>query len=91
MGLLSGLLEQASIHLEGQNVWAVGFTLFGAVIALSVVLNVLSQLLFRNPNHPPVVFHWFPFLGSTVMYGMEPYKFFNKCQEQVCRGVPITR
>ncbi|KAF3937641.1 hypothetical protein ABW19_dt0209394 [Dactylella cylindrospora] len=82
MGLISGLLEQASVHLEGQNLWAVGFSVFGAVIVLSVVINVLNQLLFKDPNQPPVVFHWFPFIGSTVIYGMEPYKFFDKCQKQ---------
>ncbi|KAF3176146.1 Lanosterol 14-alpha-demethylase [Orbilia oligospora] len=82
MGLLSGLLDQASVYLEGQNLWVVGPAAFGAFIVLSVVINVLNQLLFKDPNQPPVVFHWFPFLGSTVVYGMEPYKFFNKCQEQ---------
>jgi hypothetical protein len=45
-------------------------------IVLAVLLNVLKQLLFKKPNEPPVVFHWFPILGSTITYGMDPYKFF---------------
>ncbi|KAF3906534.1 hypothetical protein ABW20_dc0107506 [Dactylellina cionopaga] len=82
MGLLSGLLDHASVYLEGQNVWALGPSILGAVVVLSVLINVINQLLFADPNQPPVVFHWFPFLGSTIIYGMEPYKFFNNCQEK---------
>ncbi|KAL9051439.1 MAG: hypothetical protein Q9162_006008 [Coniocarpon cinnabarinum] len=49
---------------------------------LAVVVNVLQQLMLRNPHEPPVVFHWFPFFGSTVWYGMDPFKFFFKCREK---------
>ncbi|KAG6126479.1 lanosterol 14-alpha-demethylase [Claviceps purpurea] len=49
-----------------------------AFIAGSVVLNVASQILFKNPNEPPMVFHWFPFIGSTVTYGMDPPTFFQE-------------
>lgn len=48
------------------------------VIVLSVVLNVLNQLMFKNPNEPPVVFHWLPLIGSTVTYGMDPPRFFKE-------------
>lgn len=56
---------------------------FAALIVLAVVINVLKQLLFKNPNEPPVVFHWFPFIGSTITYGMDPYKFFFDCRKKV--------
>jgi sterol 14-demethylase len=56
---------------------------FVAFLVLTVVLNVLNQLLFKNPNEPPVVFHWFPIIGNTVMYGMDPYKFFFECRAKV--------
>ncbi|KAK9452423.1 cytochrome P450 [Limtongia smithiae] len=46
-------------------------------VVLSVVFNVLQQVLFRNPNQPPVVFHFLPWFGSAVSYGMDPYKFFE--------------
>ncbi|KAJ5089861.1 hypothetical protein N7532_008545 [Penicillium argentinense] len=49
---------------------------------VSVVLNVLHQLLLYNRNEPPVVFHWFPILGSTITYGMDPYNFFFECREK---------
>ncbi|KAI5466371.1 cytochrome P450 [Mariannaea sp. PMI_226] len=51
---------------------------FAAFVVLSVFLNVASQILFKNPNEPPLVFHWFPFIGSTVTYGMDPPKFFKE-------------
>ena len=58
---------------------------FAAFLVLAVVLNVLQQLLLKNPNEPPVVFHLFPVIGSTVTYGMDPYKFFFAQQKKVCR------
>lgn len=63
-------------------------TVAGTVFASAVLLNVLAQLFFKNPNEPPVVFNWVPFLGSTVTYGIDPYKFFFACQEKVCRNCP---
>lgn len=55
-----------------------------SLVVVSSVFNVLRQLLFKNPNEPPVVFHWFPFIGSTVTFGMDPFKFFFNCREKVC-------
>ncbi|KAK5000307.1 Sterol 14-alpha demethylase, partial [Elasticomyces elasticus] len=55
---------------------------FAAFLVLAVVLNVLKQLLLKNRNEPPVVFHWVPFLGSTITYGMDPYAFFFECRRK---------
>ncbi|KAJ5984102.1 hypothetical protein N7481_006201 [Penicillium waksmanii] len=49
---------------------------------ISVALNVFNQLFLYNRNEPPVVFHWFPLVGSTIAYGMDPYKFFFSCREK---------
>jgi hypothetical protein len=49
-----------------------------------VVVNLIHQFFFYQRNEPPVVFHWFPFIGSTVSYGMDPYKFFFASREKVC-------
>lgn len=57
------------------------YAAIGALVL--VVLNVARQLLFRNPKEPPVVFHWVPFLGSTIAYGIDPYAFFFSCREKV--------
>lgn len=51
---------------------------FFTILTLTVVVNVLRQVLFRNPHRAPVVFHFFPWIGSSVIYGMQPYKFFEE-------------
>jgi hypothetical protein len=56
---------------------------FASFLLLSVVLNVLAQLLLKKPNEPPVVFHLFPVIGSTITYGIDPYKFFFANQKKV--------
>ncbi|KAJ5460764.1 uncharacterized protein N7458_002316 [Penicillium daleae] len=53
-----------------------------ALVLTSVVLNVINQLFFYSKNEPPVVFHWFPILGSTISYGMDPYHFFLSCRRK---------
>jgi sterol 14-demethylase len=53
---------------------------FGLLVLIAVVQNVIRQLFFANPHRPPVVFHLFPLIGSTVQYGMDPYKFFFDCR-----------
>ena len=53
-------------------------TLFAAI----VLVNVARQLLVKKPNEPPVVFHWVPFIGSTIIYGMDPYTFFFDCRRK---------
>lgn len=57
-------------------------------VALSVLINVVQQFLFRNPSDPPLVFHWFPFIGSTVIYGMDPPKFFRDNRAKVGKSIP---
>ncbi len=54
-----------------------------SVVVLAIFTNVLQQALFRNPNEPPVIFHWLPLIGSTVTYGIDPFKFFFDCQAKV--------
>jgi len=86
MGVLSTLLVpmgpyyEELMELGGLALCGIGFIAF---IVLSVILNILQQLLFKDPTKPPLVFHYFPFFGSTVVYGMDPYKFFSDCQEKV--------
>nr|QOY57382.1 14 alpha-demethylase [Neophysopella meliosmae-myrianthae] len=54
-----------------------------AFLLLGVVaLNILNQLLFKDPNAPPLVFHLFPIVGSAVVYGIDPYKFFDDCRKK---------
>jgi sterol 14-demethylase len=44
-----------------------------------IAANLVRQL-FPNKTEPPVVFHWFPWLGSALSYGQEPYRFLFAAQ-----------
>ncbi|TRM64301.1 cytochrome P450 [Schizophyllum amplum] len=54
----------------------------GSFPIVAVVLNVLNQFLPKDRTRPPVVFHWFPFIGSAIHYGMDPLGFFLSCREK---------
>jgi sterol 14-demethylase len=82
-----GALENIIARLNGLILErGTGIVVAGGIVSflvVVVVLNALKQLLFKNPNEPPVVFHWFPIIGSTITYGIDPYKFFFDCRAKV--------
>lgn len=80
MGLLEQIVGPVAGQVAQRGAAAVIIASIVAFLVLSVVLNVLSQLLLKNANEPPMVFHWFPIIGSTVYYGMDPYGFFFDCK-----------
>lgn len=53
------------------------------VLGTVVITNVLHQILLKRRNEPPLIFHLLPVIGSTISYGIDPFKFFSKCQAQV--------
>ena len=87
MGLLSTILSPLETLLATQPTWIVSISLFGLAITTIILLNIANQLLLRNPNEPPVVFHWLPLIGSTISYGMDPFVFFAACREKVRTAV----
>ncbi|MCJ1464703.1 Sterol 14-alpha demethylase [Pseudocyphellaria aurata] len=82
MGLFAAIFEP----LQGQFSYRLTGAIIGGVfisfIVLAIVVNVFSQLMFKNPKEPPLVFHWIPYFGSTVAYGIDPYDFFFRCQRK---------
>jgi hypothetical protein len=80
MGVLANLADAFSAIEWTSLTYAIAFVAFLGVV---VALNVLKQLLWKNPTDPPLVFHLFPFIGSTVTYGMHPVKFFFENKEKV--------
>lgn len=52
-----------------------------ALSILSIIVNVLRQQLPRPKSEPPLVFHWIPFLGNAVSYGIDPCKFYMRCRD----------
>ena len=83
MGWLTLVVESLYKQTANQSIIAIIASGFAAFIVVAVLLNVLWQLLLKNSKEPPVVFHWVPFIGSTISYGIDPYKFFFRCQEKV--------
>ncbi|KAJ5730138.1 uncharacterized protein N7483_004646 [Penicillium malachiteum] len=77
MGLFSSFIDSFCEHCSSQSIYTLVSVGALSFIAFSVIINVLRQLLFKSPHEPPVVFHWFPFVGSTISYGIDPYKFFH--------------
>lgn len=55
--------------------------LLGLVALL--LINACRQTLFRSKTEPPSVFHWIPYVGSAVSYGMDPVAFFHKYRAKV--------
>ena len=79
MGLLNDTL---SAFTSVTSTWTGLCLTIGILIATIILLNVAQQLFLRNPNEPPIVFHLVPFFGSTIAYGIDPYKFFFACREK---------
>ncbi|KAI1811627.1 cytochrome P450 [Poronia punctata] len=80
MGLLQDISGPLSQQLSQLSVVSQVGVVIASFIFLSVVFNVLGQILFKKSNEPPVVFHWFPIIGSTITYGMDPPTFFRECR-----------
>lgn len=58
------------------ELWRLAGMMILASVMIAILLNVLRQVLLKRTDEPPVVFHWLPFIGSTISYGMDPYGFF---------------
>ncbi|KDN69988.1 putative cytochrome P450 51 [Colletotrichum sublineola] len=63
--------------------WAyAGSLTLAALLLLIILLNLLWQQLPRPKSEPPLVFHWLPFIGNAVSYGMDPFSFYSQCREK---------
>ncbi|KAI1749405.1 cytochrome P450 [Xylaria castorea] len=82
MGLLQEIAGPLSQQLSQLSIVSQVGVVVAGLLLLSVTLNVLQQLLFKNPNEPPLVFHWFPVIGSTITYGMDPPRFFKENRQK---------
>ncbi|KAK5006882.1 Lanosterol 14-alpha-demethylase [Cryomyces antarcticus] len=82
MGLLTALAGPLADRAANTPAALLVAAAVASFVVLAIVSNVLRQLLLRNPNEPPVVFHWVPFVGSTITYGIDPYRFFFACRQK---------
>jgi sterol 14alpha-demethylase len=83
MGLLATVAGPLAERLQGTSfIWLL-LTATLAFLSITLVINVATQILFKDSTKPPVVFHWFPFIGSTISYGIDPIAFFDSCRKKV--------
>ncbi|KAG2365580.1 cytochrome P450 [Suillus spraguei] len=81
-GYIAAIIDATQQYVVASPGRAVLLGLFYTPI-LIVVLNILKQLVVpRDPSLPPEVFHWIPFIGSSISYGNDPLNFFFKCREK---------
>lgn len=53
------------------------------LVGVPFALNIGWQLVYSlRKDRVPLVFHWIPWFGSAIPYGMQPYNFFEKCREK---------
>lgn len=52
-------------------------------LVASILINACRQTLFHAKSEPPAVFHWIPYIGNAVSYGMDPVAFFVKYRAKV--------
>ncbi|CAH6718826.1 lanosterol 14-alpha demethylase [[Candida] jaroonii] len=53
------------------------------ILLIPFVYNLLWQLYCSvRRDRVPLVFHWIPWFGSAVNFGMRPYEFFEECREK---------
>ena len=83
MGLLSTIVSPLTNQSSAVSLALIGVLVTASLLVLIVIGNVLQQLLFSNPNEPPVVFHWLPLIGNSISYGIDPFRFFFQCREKV--------
>jgi len=83
MGILAVVAAPLERFAASSSTVTLVFAAITSFLVLAVVINVLNQVLLRNPHEPPMVFHLFPIIGSTIGYGIDPYKFFFACREKV--------
>lgn len=83
MGLLQDVAGPLSARFAQLGLASQIGVSIAAFLFVVVFFNVLSQIVKRNPNEPPLVFHWFPIIGSTITYGMDPPRFFKDNRAKV--------
>ncbi|OTA69188.1 eburicol 14a-demethylase [Hypoxylon sp. EC38] len=78
MGIIEDIQGPVSQYMSQLSTPSQVIVIVAAVLFFAVFFNVLHQIIFKNQNEPPVVFHWFPLIGSTITYGMDPPRFFKE-------------
>jgi sterol 14alpha-demethylase len=82
MGLVAEVSAPFERLIAALPVWQLVLLGFASFVFVSVCYNILRQWLFYDRNAPPEVFSFFPVLGSTIRYGIDPFDFFFDCKKK---------
>ena len=82
MGLFTSLAEPLERLAASLPLWQLVLLGFTAFLTIAITYNIIRQVFFYDRNAPPEVFSLIPVLGSTVTYGIDPFKFFFQCYEK---------
>ncbi|KAH6686471.1 cytochrome P450 51B [Plectosphaerella plurivora] len=83
MAIFQDLLDSNIDHFRSQSASYQVVIIITALLLLSIIHHVAVQtVLPRDPSLPPVVFSWFPIIGSTATYGQNPPEFFRINREK---------
>ncbi|OMJ14618.1 Lanosterol 14-alpha demethylase [Smittium culicis] len=81
MSIIDGLLTSYSESWNSSPL----FTVTSSILILLLTLVAYAQFeqkYFANPNEPPLVHYWVPFIGSMIEFGIQPLHFMKKNREK---------
>ncbi|RMZ91597.1 hypothetical protein DV736_g1159, partial [Chaetothyriales sp. CBS 134916] len=76
MAFLSVLSASLEKLVQVVPTWKLVLLALPSGLVLIIALHVIRQLVFFNRKAPPEVFSLVPGIGSTIQYGIDPFKFF---------------
>lgn len=78
MGLFEDITAPVAQRLSHHSTVSQVGLIAASFLFLAVFAHIAKQILFKKSNEPPMVFSWFPIVGSTITYGMDPPRFFQE-------------
>ncbi|KAK6462992.1 lanosterol 14 alpha demethylase [Scheffersomyces coipomensis] len=82
MGVVDSIIDYGEVAFNLFTSLTLGQQI--SIILLTPFLyNLLWQLQFSlRKDRVPLVFHWIPWFGSAIGFGMKPYDFFEECRQK---------
>jgi sterol 14alpha-demethylase len=97
MGFLASTTAPIEHLAQTLPTWQLLLLGLSSFVTVAIAANVIRQLFFYDRSAPPEVFSLLPGLGSTIQYGIDPFKFFFACHQKygdvftfILLGRPVT-
>lgn len=76
LNIKQSIVEGLNLFLSLQISYQISIIIF-----VPFIYNLIWQgYCSLRKDRVPLVFHWIPWLGSAIGYGMQPYQFFEDCR-----------